>query len=377
MSEKMKLSRLELRLEAEISAAPSVLEADCKRAELAAYWVRLGRVAEVELTLQDLHHRYRAHPNVAISAWLNLVEGLVGHFGDMDPGARDKILRAHALSSAAGLLPMRALAAAWLAHFDYLEVNVESMAQYVTESFDLSAKENYGAISRASLVVAQAYHLSGNLHIALIWYAKARDSAVSDGDDATISALMHNMAWLRAHELRRRLFLDQDEDLSTKYALLSAHSTANFDSLIGAVSLGSLIPLLKAQILSVSGKEGEALEIYEQYLLPAMGKEMRRLQADLLADMAWCRLKMGQQERARQDAEFAVLIIDPFGHFDDRALAHGRLAQVFNALGDSEANSFHRQLEFEAWAGHSLLQRRIFETLDRRFGVSLNVSHLG
>ena len=135
MSEKMKLSRLELRLEAEISAAPSVLEADCKRAELAAYWVRLGRVAEVELTLQDLHHRYRAHPNVAISAWLNLVEGLVGHFGDMDPGARDKILRAHALSSAAGLLPMRALAAAWLAHFDYARLDVEATAVHVRLSF--------------------------------------------------------------------------------------------------------------------------------------------------------------------------------------------------------------------------------------------------
>lgn len=373
MSEKMKPSRLELRLEAEISAAPSVLEADCKRAELAAYWVRLGRVAEVELTLQDLHHRYRAHPNVAISAWLNLVEGLAGHFGNMDPGARDKILRAHALSSAAGLLPMRALAAAWLAHFDYLVVNVEPMARHVAEVFDLSTKENFGARSRASLVIAQAYHLSGNLNIALIWYMRARDNAISDGDDATISALMHNMAWLRSHELRRRLFLEIDEDSSTKYALLSAHSTGNFDILIGSVSLGSLVPLLKAQILSASGKEGEALEIYERHLLPEMGKEMRRLQADLLADMAWCRLRMGQEERARQDAEFAALIIDPFGHFDDRALAHGRLAQVFHALGDYETNDFHRRLALDAWACHSLLQRRIFEALDRELGGSQNV----
>ena len=68
MSDKMKPSRLELRLEGEISAALSVLEADCKRAELAADLVRLGRVAEVELTLQDLHQRYKAHPNVAVSA---------------------------------------------------------------------------------------------------------------------------------------------------------------------------------------------------------------------------------------------------------------------------------------------------------------------
>ncbi len=368
MSDKMKPSRLELRLEVEISAATSVLEADCKRAELAAYLVRLGRVPEAELTLQDLHQRYKSHPNVAISAWMNLVEGLAGHFGDMDPGARDKILRAHALSSAAGLLPMQALSAAWLAHFDYLNVNVELMTLHILEALRFSTNENYGAKSRVFLVVAQSYHLSGHLDIALTWYAKVRDSALSDGDDATISALMHNMAWLKSHELRRRCFLEQDEAASTRHALLSAESTGNFDNLIGAVSLGLLVPLLKAQILSVSGKESEALEIYEQYLIPASGKGMRRLQADLLADIAWCRLKLDQRERSRQDARAAALAINPFGHFDDQALAHSRLAQTFLALGDFEASVYHQELAFDAWAEHSVLQARIFESLDRGLG---------
>lgn len=365
MSDKMKPSRLELRLEGEISTALSVLEADCKRAELAAYLVRLGRVAEVELTLQDLHQRYKAHPNVAVSAWMNLVEGLVGHFGDMDPCARDKVLRAHALSSAAGLLPLRALSAAWLAHFDYLDVNVDSMISHILETLKFSTKENYAARSRVCLVVAQSYHLSGYLDIALTWYAKTRESALLEGDDATISALMHNMAWLRSHELRRRYFLEQAEIASTKHALLSAESTGNFDTLIGAVSLGSLIPLLKAQILSVSGKESEALDIYEKYLVPASGKGMRRLQADLLADMAWCRLKLDQRERSRQDAVAAALAVSPSGHFDDQALAHSRLAQTFLALGDLEASAYHRQLAFDAWAGHSTLQRKIFLSLDK------------
>ena len=179
---------------------------------------------------------------------------------------------------------------------------------------------------------------------------------------------------LGAHELRRRFFLEQNEDLSTKYELLGASSVGNFDNLIGAVSLGSLIPLLKAQILSVSGKEREALDIYEIYLLPVVGKEMRRHQADLLADMAWCRLKVGQEERARRDAAVAVLAIDPSGHFDDQAFAHGRLAQIFNVLGDSESCNFHRQLGLDAWAGHSILQRRIFENLERELGTSHNIS---
>lgn len=370
MSDNVKLSRLELRLEAEISSASSVLEADCKRAELAAYRVRLGRVEEVELTLKELHQRYKAHPHVAISAWLNLVEGLVGHFGDMGPGARDKILRAHALSSAAGLLPMRALSAAWLAHFDYLEVNVDSMARYISEALTLSTETHHSTRSRLGLVVAQSYHISGYIDIALVWYMKARDHALSDGDDATISALMHNMAWLRGHELRRRFFLEQAEDVSTKHALLSAESTGNFDSIIGAISLGSLIPLLKAQILSVSGRESEALIIYERHLIPALDKGMGRLQSDLVADMAWCRLRIGQTSRARQDAALAALTINPVGHFDDQALAHSRLAQIFQVLGDTETSVLHRRLAIDAWAGHSLLQRRIVEALGSVFGIS-------
>ena len=365
MPNNMTLSRLELRLETEIRAAPSVLEADCKRAELAAYRIRLGRVKEVELTLQELHQRYKANPNVAISAWLNLVEGLVGHFGDMDPGARDKVLRAHALSSAAGLLPMRALTAAWLAHFDYLETRVESMALHISVALDPSNNTHYFAKSRVSLVVAQAYHVSGRVDSALLWYMRARDHALSDGDDATISAIMHNMAWLRAHELRRRFFLGQEEDVSTKHALLGAESTGNFDSLIGAMSLSSLIPLLRAQILSVSGRELDALEIYEVHLFPELKKGMRRLQADLVADMAWCRLSIGQTSRSRQDAAAAALMIDSAGHFDDRALAHGRLAQIFYVLGEFEKSEFHRRLASDAWAGHGLLQRRIVEALDR------------
>lgn len=375
MPDNMTLSRLELRLETEIRAAPSVLEADCKRAELAAYRVRLGRVEEVELTLHELHQRYRANPNVAISAWINLVEGLVGHFGDMDPGARDKVLRAHALSSAAGLRPMRALTAAWLAHFDYLEARVESMALHISLALDLSTKTHYGAKSRVSLVVAQAYHVSGRIDTALLWYMKARDHALSNGDDATISAIMHNMAWLRAHELRKSFFSEQKVNASTRQALLGAESTGNFDSLIGAVSLSSLIPLLRAQILSVSGRELDALEIYEVHLFPHLKKGMQRLQADLIADMAWCRLSIGQTSRARQDAATAALMIDSAGHFDDQALAHSRLAQIFYVLGDSEKSAFHRRFASDAWAGHALLQKRISEALDKVFSIRNHISN--
>ena len=116
----MKPSRLLLRLEAGIVNAKSVVEADCLRAERAAYLARLGRFEEVRAELDALRARYDCRPNVKISVWLNLVEGLTIHSREMGQAARDKVLRAHALSGAAGLLQMRALSAGWLAHMDFL-----------------------------------------------------------------------------------------------------------------------------------------------------------------------------------------------------------------------------------------------------------------
>ena len=359
MSDRMKTSRLELRLEAGIIAAPSVLEADCKRAELAAYRARLGRFEEVRQTLIGLHQRYDPRPQVAISAWLNFVEGLAGHFGDMDPAAPDKVLRSYALSSAAGLTQMRALSAAWLAHLDYLRTNVDSMTRYLGEALSLAEDNNHSVLSRANLVLAQAYHVADNLDSALPWYHRARVHAVADGDEATVSALIHNMAWLRAHNLRQKVFLNQELDTRAAHVLLSAESTINFDNRIGATSLQSSGAVLRAQILTTLGREAEALELFAAHIGNALVEGRHRPRSDLMADMAWCRAKVGQIDQSLNDARRAEKYMDARGQFDVRALAHSRLSQVFELLCFPEDAERHRVLAQSAWADHSVLQRQI------------------
>jgi len=58
MPDRLKPSRIELQLEADIVAASTALEADCKQAELAAYQARLGRFDELRSTLFALHQRF-------------------------------------------------------------------------------------------------------------------------------------------------------------------------------------------------------------------------------------------------------------------------------------------------------------------------------
>ena len=364
MSDRMKQSRMLTRFDQEIVASKTQVEADCKRAERAAYQARLGFCKQANEELETLRDFYKSRPRVEVSAWLNLVDGLIGHFKDMNSGAREKILRSHALSSAAGLARAQALSAAWLAHMDYLRLSSSSMAHHAEEALRLSTNQDHAVRSRVGLVIAQAYHLSGRLDLALPWYASARNHAVAEGDDATLSALMHNMAWLRAQRIRvSDCGLAGEPTKIEEHALLSAESTASFDLLIGSESMPSLVSVLRAQVLTVRKHYSDALALFEAEMASALGSGMGRLQADLLADQAWCRIQLGQRSGALDDAESATACIDPEGQFDDRALAHARLAQVFAALGQGDLAASNSKLAVEAWASHVNIQKKMLEAL--------------
>ncbi len=363
MSDHVKPSRLLLRLEAEIIAARTPLEADCKRAERAAYLARLGRFDEARGEVGVLVERYGQRPNALMSSWVNLVSGVIGHCSNMDPSARDKMLRSHALSSAANLTDLRARSAAWLAHLDYLSVRTRSMVQHARESLSQAPQDDHSTRSRACLVLAQAYHFAGRLDLALPWYQRVHIHATEEGDDTTLSALMHNKTSLRAQELRIGGWLREEAVQDAGYALLGAESVASFDLMTGSKSLQSLVPILRAQIHTARGEYKSALNLYNEHLEQALNEGMMRLQSDLIADRAWCRIQCGQKRAGQEEALLAESSIDPAGQFDDRIMAHGRLSQILAAIGDTAGADRHKALALSALAGHRDLQSQILEVL--------------
>jgi len=356
----MKPSRLLMRLDAEIAGARNTVEADCKRAERACYLARTGRIADAQEVVSQLHQRYGQRPHIEVSAWVHLAEGLIDYFRDMSPTSRGKIPRCHALSAAAGLKPMQALSAAWLANLDYARQDVASAKQYVVEALGLSTIDHHAALGRASLVMGQALHFAGQMVPARVWYAHARSHATSDGDELTVSALMHNMAWLRSLDQRRGVLGGRRASDDARHALVSAESVAHFDSLIGRVGLSALVPILNAQTLSTSGRYAEALALYDSNLDAGLAQGMYRLRADLVADRAWCRLKLGLLDECRRDVAEASESLDPNGHCDDRALAHGRLAMLFAELGDEVKAEFHSGAARAAWSEYEAAQDRLW-----------------
>lgn len=359
----MNSSRLLNRLDSEIASTTDMLSINCLRVERACYLCRQGHCDEARSTVLEIREYYRRVPNLEISVWLSLAEGLLIHFSNMGTLARDKFHRAYALSAAGGLTQMNSVCAAWLANMDYLLGDMKSMVHHVGQSLGFASEENHSARSRANLVVAHAYHLSARLDLARPWYAKAHQHAVAEGDDATVSALMHNMAWLRFANLLQETVCGSTISASGEHALSSANSTLQWDSMKGSTSLQALAPILRAQILVVSGQFHEALSLYEKHMSSAILQGMEKQHANLVADQAWCRVNMSQRDAAFSDAYYAESLINPVGHFDDRAPAHSRLAQVYSALGLPDSAARHSEFAKIAWHGHTELQNQTLSYL--------------
>ncbi len=132
-------SRLLRRLDAAIAAASSPVEAACLGAERVVVLARRGLQDQARAELDQVRQRFGRATHPAVTGWLCLAEGLLNHFADVSGGAFDRLQRAHALAGAARLQPLRALAAAWLAHAHYVQSDDAQMVRLLAEALQTAA----------------------------------------------------------------------------------------------------------------------------------------------------------------------------------------------------------------------------------------------
>jgi tetratricopeptide (TPR) repeat protein len=356
------------RLESEISREKDSVTRDCKKLERAAYLARMGSLAEAISTVTEVREIYVSNPNAKISSWTHLADGLIDHFTNLSCSSRQKILRAYALSSAASLVETRSICAAWLAHLEYASSNFESMIKYANEALDLSLKFNNAAATRSALIVALAYHFAGGTESASPWYRFVRLVATMQGDEATISALIHNMAWLRAQSRRAESCgLPIGSVRLEDQTLLAAESSENYDILVGSKSLPVFSPILKAQILIVDKEYYKALTIYSNNIKIATDDVMRDSTPDLLADQAWGMINVGLIFEASEKVTQAVQKMHIQSDDKISLFAQARVAQVFEALGNIDDARKHKNLALEGWAKHLVVRTKLLRLLDDEF----------
>lgn len=344
--------RLLHRLDAAIESVKHPVELACLKAERAMLHARLGRHEAAAEALAELHAQFDARPDPAVSAWLGLAEGLNDYFQRLSASARDRLRRAHALAAAARLRRPQALGAAWLAHLDYVQHDGPATARHVSEALDVALDDHHGALARAKLVVAESLHWCERLDEARPWYAAARQHATAEGDEATVAALVHNMAWLRGAHARQALLFGGASAADTAIALTSAESSENLERLIQAEALDASVPMLKAQMLTDRGRHEEALELFAEHASQARAQGLSRMSAVFEADIAWCSWLAGDRGAASAHAGAAVGALEEAVDADDRACAHARLAVLLEALGRRAESDYHRDCAQADWTLH-------------------------
>lgn len=358
------MSRMLARLDATIAATRHPVQAACLRAERAGHLARQGHTDAAAQEIKAVHALFDRQPHVAVSAWLSLAEGFLAYFTNLSDFAGDKFLRAHALSRASGMVQLQALSAAWLAHMAYTRFDVGAMVTHLSEALRRGdPDEPGGARARACLVMGTAYHYAERLDLAQPWYARARAVAVQDGDDATLSALAHNMAWHRGNHAMQAVVFGGESIRPARQAQAGAEATGNFDQWMGTSSLDALVPMLCAVVASAQGRHGDALALYKQHLATSQRQGLGRMRANFLVDMAWCEWHAGDRADAVRLADEGTRALSPTMHADDRAVAHGRLAQLHAVMGEADVAAAHEQQARADWAVHCRLQTQLVEAL--------------
>lgn len=362
-------SRLLAQIDAALARTTDPREGDMLRAERVGLLAREGRVAEARHALTSLLRRHHSRADAACAAAVLLADAMVDYFSDLSGQARSKLQEARALSLSAGKPALQAVILAWLAHLDYVHSDVDGVTRHASLALGLAAPDHHSARSRANLVVAMSYHYAGRFDRAQPWYALARQHASAEGDAATISALMHNMAALRSDQARlAAVFGDEAQQQEVaQQARMATESSGHFDDRVGGTALAVLRPILRAQLLVTQARFAEALVLFEAHFADALATGLGRLECSLRADVAWCRVQLAQPTHAREQARAAAAALRPECEVDDVALTHGRLAQVYRQLGDADDAERHGRLAGASWERHVAEQTRMAGVLDATF----------
>jgi tetratricopeptide (TPR) repeat protein len=361
-------SRLLARLQARIAEARDPVRSACLRAQRAVHLARQGSHDEAQAEVRALRAAFAERPNAEVTAWISLAEAVDSFYRHPGPQALDRLKRAQALARAIGHAELQPLCAAWLAHLEFNANRMESMVQHAAEALRLARPEHHAALARVSLVEADAYHFAGRFDLAKPWYAAVREHALADGDDAMISAMLHNVAALRVNRVYLADAFGEDFSTELRRAQIEAESVEAYDFGIGTLSLQSFVPLIRAQLLSVQRRFSDVLLILDS-LLDGKGEDLlARREAQFLAERAWCHANLGIKDRALIDLERAQQCLAASSDADDTAAAYSRVASVSELLGNASGSADARVRAIEALQRHRGDQEALLRLLVEGFG---------
>lgn len=326
----------------------------------ASHRARQGMTSEALDAIARVRSQFERDFNPLIGVWLMLAEGIMHFVVDRRAEAHDRTLRAYTIAGAANHLDAKPSCAAWMAHLTFNSLRFEEMVRYLAEALATANADDHQALGRASLVLADALHFSGDFLNAKPWYERTRLHATAEGDDATLSAMLHNVAAFRVANIRMGDAAGEVSAAEAKRATMEANSALGFDVRIGAASFAMLVPLLQGQLLTVEGRYGDA----ETVLIGIdQGKLERRSLPLLLIDLGWCQVAQGRIDEGAQLAARGETLVTSNADIDEVAYMYARLAQIAVRQGNQTLAQSRREKSSVALGQHRIVQTRLNDLL--------------
>lgn len=363
-------SRVIDNLDSRIRAATSETERSILLAQKALALARHSLIAEARLIIRDLrtaNQNYEAR----LSAWIMFAEGVIEHSETYDlQKSRDRIIRSHLVGQAANDPTLAGTAAAWLADLDFLHGRYHDSADYLQKAFAWSQSNDSEARSRASMVLGAAFYFAGEVAAAKTWIQAARSHAVCCGDIAMQNTILFNSS---AFEVARLTLMDCIGDVNQtelRFAAMSAQSVQNLNTALGIMNQPSMIPVQKAELLTIQGEWALAIGAFDNHIEPLRSQGQSKWVSKYIAQRSWCKANIGDRVGARSDMMLALENAEGGTDPDDLFVIHSRVgksAQRIDDLGLAEVQRALAQQQLKIHTDHQKTVRALFSPIAERY----------
>ncbi len=359
------MSQLLLRLEQVIGSSLDPVERAIASAKRACYLARVGRFSEVEVAITELRAVFGDGRSGRVTAWIMLAEGLLGLFERLSPKAFDRVFRSQFLGVALHDEDVLAVASAWKAHFEFEVSNFEAMTRSLRTVLASASDSSHEAMSRASMVLFNAYMLCGDRTEAQRWFGLARNHSLSSGDQAGIDALIFNraafgVAWLRAARCSGEVRVDM-----LAAVRMEVNSARNLQQINGITAFAHLIDLSDARLLMLEGKFERAIAGLQAVRRASPFADYNFNQALIDLEVGYCWQRLGEVEASLALVAEARATSFSEMDIDDQLVAAWicrELATVDRRLGDvAVAQAVFQELEARYVLANEALLTRLAE----------------
>lgn len=258
--------------------------------------------------------------------------------------SKDRVFRAHLVGQVVNDPTLAGTSAAWMAQFTLAEGKIAEARDYLVKAFDWTTANDHEARSRAFTVMGLAFLTAGEPENARNWMQRARNHAVASGDIAMQNIILYNTAAFQAMRLTLLDCTATVDPADLQFSVMSAQSAGNLNSALGISNQSSMVPVQRAELLTIEKRWAEAIELFDAHIDTSTAQGLAKWAAKFYAQRAWCKANLADFEGCKSDLQLVIQDTNQSSDADDLAIVHFRVAASARLMQEKELSDFHQAM---------------------------------